>query len=145
MSGSELFLGIMGATGALGTLVASNSQAAAQRYQAELARRQADRERLLAEQGAQDFRRRQSGLLAAARARRGAAGIALAGTPLIADDALAGEIALGEARIRAGGEARATRLEEIAALDRAGAASGRALGYFRAGRSLLSDVNSNYF
>jgi hypothetical protein len=145
MTGSELFLGIMSATGALGTLVASNSQAAAQRYQADLARRQADRERLLAEREAQDYRRRQSGLLAAARARQGASGTALAGSPLLADDAMAQEIALGEARIRAGGAARASRLEEIAALDRARAASGRALGYLRAGRSLLGDVNANYF
>ncbi len=142
MTGMEVF---MAAASALGTLASARNQAGAQNTAAEIAQQQADRERQIAAQQAADFRRRQDSALAAARARRGASGIALAGSPLLADSAAVQDIALGEANVRAGGDAQATRLEQQAAAQRAQAASGGAIGALRAGTTLLKGFNTAFF
>ncbi len=142
MTGMEVF---MAAASALGTLSSANNQASAQNTAAEIARQQAAREREIAAQQATDFRRRQDAALAAERARRGGSGIALAGSPLLADTAAVQDIALGEARVRAGGDVQASRLEQQAAARRAQASSTASLGALRAGTTLLKGFNTAFF
>lgn len=84
-------------------------------------RQTAERERVVAQQDALDFRRRQEALLASGRAARGASGVTRTGSALLVDDATLLQIALGESRILEGGDLRAGRLDEDArATDRAG-------------------------
>jgi len=139
MSGMDAFLTVFN------TLANAHAQQSSQRYQADLAQQQAARERAVAAQQAESYRRRQDGLLAASRARGAASGVALAGSPLLADDAAQQEIALGEAQLRAGGEARATQLENSAALSQARANSNVPIGFLRAGTTLLRDFRPGYF
>jgi hypothetical protein len=128
----------------LDTFISTQNQASAQRQQAAMAERQAQRERAIAAQQAEDFRRRQSAGLASARARQAASGVALAGSPLLADDAAQQEIALGEARVRGGGEARAASLEEDAIFARRQASRAVPMGFLRAGQTLLSAAERHY-
>jgi hypothetical protein len=126
-------------------MVASQrEQAAAQNHQAALAQAQAERERQLAAQQADDYRRRQGAALAAMRARRGASGVALAGSPLLADDAAQQDTDLGAARILAGGVDRASRLEDQAAMARYGAQT-MPSSYLRYGTTLLRGLDGSSF
>jgi hypothetical protein len=142
MTGMEVF---MAAASAIGTLASARNQASAQNTAAEIAAQQAERERQIAAQQAEDFRRRQDAALAAERARRAGSGVALAGSPLLADDAAVQDIALGAARIRSGGEAQATRLDAQAAASRGRADSVVPLGALRAGTTLLKGFNTAFF
>lgn len=119
------------------TLTSAHSQAASLKYQAEVARQQAARERQIAERDAQIFRRNQRQVLAASRARNAAAGVRFAGSALLADNQMIDEIVLGTETIRARGQARATQLEQQAALNRARAGAARTQGFLSAGQDLL--------
>jgi hypothetical protein len=116
-------------------------QASSLRLQSSIAHSQAERERAFAAQQASEYQKQQAALIARRRSRLGASGVALAGSPLLADDAAIQDAALGEARIRAGGEERAGRLEADAALARSRAPS-PALSFLRYGQTLLRDTQS---
>jgi hypothetical protein len=117
----------------------NREQAAAARLQSSIAEAQAQRERDLAAQQAEDFQRQQNGQIAARRARQAASGVALAGSPLIADDAATGDALLGAARIRAAGADRASRFQADDALARSRMPS-PTLSYLRYGQTLLRNT-----
>jgi hypothetical protein len=137
MSGTEVAAWAAIGLQAADSIVSASNQAAAQRQQAVMAQSQADRERAIAVQQAEDFRRRQADLLASRRARRAASGVALAGSPLLADDAAERDILLNQSRILAGGANRASDLEAKAVYARDRASEAIPLGLMRAGTTLL--------
>ncbi|HIC82452.1 MAG TPA: hypothetical protein EYP07_16035 [Kiloniellaceae bacterium] len=128
------------AVGAVGSVAAGQAQADAAAFNAQVAQQQAERERQIAEREAADFRRQQSRVLAASRARRAGSGVTFQGSPLLVDEATAAEIELSAQNILAGGATRASRLEQQAALDRANARSARTGGVLGAGATLLTGV-----
>lgn len=108
-------------------------------FQAAVNEQQAARERQVAAGEESDFRRQQSALLAERRAALGKSGIDISkGTPLLTASDFAAETELQALRIRSGGETQATRLQQQAALTRAGGKAAQRQGFFRAGSSLLS-------
>ena len=141
MTGMEVF---MAAASAIGTIATATNQAGTRNAAAEIAMQQAARERQIAAQQAEDFRRRQNAALAADRVRRAGSGIALAGSPLLADDAAIQDIAMGTASIRAGGEAKASRLEQQAAASCAATSGSLQTSGLRAGTTLLRGFNTTF-
>jgi len=114
-------------------------------FQAAVAQQQADRERQQADSASQDFRRQQSRVLASRRAAQGASGVdASTGSPLFTSEDFAGEVELNALRIKNGGEVRATRAEQFAALQRASGKNAQTSGFMRAGSSLLKGVSNAY-
>lgn len=114
-------------------------------FEAGIGEQQAGREReiAIAEEG--DFRKRQSAVLAERRAAMGGSGVQTGtGTPLLAFEDFATEVELQARRIRAGGETRATRLEQEASLRRVAGRNAQTQGYFRAGSSLLSGYGQTF-
>lgn len=93
----------------------------------------------------EDRRRKLMGQRASAIADRGASGVALAGTPLLVDEDILGEIELDVARIGQRGAARATQLENQSTLDRMTARSHRRAAPLSAGASLLGGIASARF
>lgn len=81
-----------------------------------IAEQQADRERQAGIAESNDFRRRNSRLLATSRALRAGSGVSAAGSPLLVDEATAGEIELGALRIQNVRETRRTSLRNQASL-----------------------------
>jgi hypothetical protein len=109
------------------------------KFQAQVTDQQAARERQVAAGNEADFRRQQSRLQAQRRAALGASGVkATTGSPLLASGDFAAEVELAALRIREGGDIRATRLEQEAALTRRAGSNAQRAGLFRAGSSLLS-------
>jgi len=108
-------------------------------FQEKIDRQQADRLKQISAIQEEDFRRRQSRVLAERRAALGSAGVKQdTGTSLLAAKDFAAETELQALRVRAGGENQATRLEQQAQLTRAGGRSAQNRGFLRAGSSLLS-------
>lgn len=128
------------AASAAGSIAAGQAQANAASFNAQVAQQQAEREKEIAEREAADFRRRESRVLAAARARRGGGGVTFQGSPLLVDEATAAEIELGAQNILVGGATRASRLRQQAALDRSRGSSARSGGFLNAGSTLLTGV-----
>lgn len=127
------------ALGAVGNIQQGNAAARAGEFNARVSEQQAKAERDAAAAEGKDYRRGERRKLASSTAAYGGTGvISSAGSPLLVNEATVREIALGAARIRQGGEARATRLEQQAELDRMNARSSRTAGYIGAGSSLLS-------
>jgi hypothetical protein len=118
-------------------------QAASLRLQSSIAQAQAQRERELAAQQADDYQRQQGAQSAARRARQAASGVALAGSPLLADDAATGNALLNAARIRAGGDERARQIDANDALARSRQPSA-ALSFLRYGDTLLRDTQGHW-
>ncbi len=136
MSGAELLL--LGVS-AVGQIAAGQAASNAAKFQSAVLLQQAAREKEIAERDAEIFRRTQNRLLASQHARRAGAGVLLQeGTPLLVEDATIDEILLGEATIRQGGQVRATRLSEEAALARFRGRAARTQGVFPAGSTLLT-------
>ncbi len=129
----------------IGSFAASQAQANAAEYNAEMAQQQAERERQIAERDAKDHRRSQSRLLASARARRAGSGVTYQGSPLLVDEATAAEIELGAQDLLAGGAARAYGYRQEAALSRTRAGGIRRGAYLSAGSTLLTTVASPDF
>jgi hypothetical protein len=102
----------------------------------------ADRDAADAE--AQDRRRRGSAARATALAERGASGIALAGTPLLVDEDIIGEIELDAARVKHRGEVSAIRRQNQASLDRSTARGYSRAAGISAGASLLGGISRTY-
>lgn len=88
----------------------------------------------------EDRRRKLMGQRASAIADRGASGVALAGTPLLVDEDVLGEIELDVARIGQKGAARATQLENQSTLDRMTARSHKSAKGLAAGASILGGI-----
>ncbi len=130
------------ALGAIREGQAAQSQA---NFQATILRQQAESERQRAEADEADFRRRQSFILAQRRAALGASGVVQAeGSPLLVSEDFAGEVELQALRIRSGGELRATRAEQQAALQRfQGRAASRA-GFVRGGALLITGAGKSF-
>ena len=126
------------AVGAAGAIAAGQAEANAAEFNADMAQQQAERERDIAARDAKDYQRRNSRLLATARARRAGSGVTSQGSPLMVDEATAAEIELGVQDILAGGAASAYGYQQQAALSRARARSARTAGYLNAGSTLLT-------
>lgn len=114
-------------------------------FQAKVNDQQALRERQISSEEERDFRRVQSSNYAERRAAMGASGIEQGvGSSLLASEDFAAEAELQARRIRAGGETKATRLEQQALLDRMAGKAAQRAGYARAGSSLLSGYAKAY-
>ena len=126
---------------AIGSLRQGAAASSAADFEAQVLQQQAEREQRISASEERDFRREQSRLFAARRAALGASGVELAsGSPLLAAGDFAAEVDRQAQRIREGGETRATRLSQQAALTRSRGASQRSAGLFGAGSSLLSGI-----
>ena len=130
------------ALGAIQKGQAAQSQA---NLQASILQQQAERERQEAEAREEDFRRRQSLNLAFRRAALGASGVVQGeGSPLLVGEDFAAEVEFQALRIRSGGELRATRAEQQAALQRfQGRAASRA-GFVRGGSLLITGAGKSF-
>lgn len=130
----------------------ANYQAGLYEQQAAITDQQAQSERTAARQSEEDFRRENALLMGRRRAALGASGVDIStGSPLLTAEDFASEAELGALRIRAGGEATATRLQQQAGLQRSEAGLQRLSGanavtssYYRAGSSLLSGAGTIY-
>ena len=126
---------------AAGAMQQANAQAAAAEYNAKVADNNAKAERDAAAANAEDQRRHGSAQRATSLATRGASGVQLAGTPLLIDSNLVGEIELGAGRIGQQGEAKAIRYQNQAELDRSTAKNYKKSGSLSAGASLLGGLS----
>ena len=126
------------AVSTFGAIQQGQATKASSRFQAAVQQQQAERERLEAAQREDDFRRARSRDQGTRRAGFGATGVEPGeGSPLITSEDFAAEAELQALRLRAGGELRATRLEQAAALNRfQGSAANRA-GFVRGGSLLI--------
>lgn len=130
-----------GALSAIGAYQDKKAAAAAADYNAKSGEMAAAAERDAADADAQDRRRKLEGQRATSLAARGASGVAFAGTPLMIDEDILGEIELDVARTRQKGEAKATQLENQSTLDRMTARSARRAAPLAAGASLLGGLS----
>lgn len=135
----QAFTTIATAVGGTGLLSAAAGQRQAAFFQAEVLRQQAERERQIAEREAKNFRRRQGKIAAAQRVRRAGSGVLPnEGSSLLVEDLTFDEILLGQATIKQGGQVRASRLLDEAALARLRGGAARSQGAFRSGTTLLT-------
>ncbi len=140
------------ATAATGAGVASygayqqgKATKAAADFQAEALKTQAAQERANAATNEEDFRKKQSRLMASRRAILGGSGIDQGeGSPLLVSEDLANETEIQALRIRSGGEMVASRLESDASLQRMRGKAGLTEGYMRSGASLLSGAGQAF-
>ena len=127
------------ALSAVGNIHQGQTAKAQSEFTAKVGEQQAARERQIAASEEDDFRRKQSRLLAERRAALGKSGVEQGtGTPLLAASDFVAETELQALRIRAGGETQASRLEQQAELSRRAGKSAEQRGYLRGGASLLS-------
>lgn len=139
-------VGLIGAAAAAAGNV-SQAQAAKKQsnFQANVARQQAESERLAAAEQERDYRKVQSSRLAQIRASMGASGTDTStGTPLLALADFEGETERNALRIRSGGEIRSRRLDELGGFYGSAGKIAEAAGYGRAGSSLLSGAASAF-
>lgn len=124
---------------AFGALAQGFAQRQAAVFNAASLRQQAERQRQISEREAENFRRRQGMIAAAQRVRRAGSGVLPnEGTSLLVEDLTFDEILLGQATIKQGGQVRASRLLDEAALARLRGGAARSEGAFRAGTTLLT-------
>lgn len=124
---------------------AGQAQAASLKYQQKVAENQAIAARQAAQVAAENARERHQRVMAAQRARLGAAGVmSTEGSPLIVQMESAEQAALEEARIRYSGEVQAGGVESQAVLSGFQARQARTAGTLGAGASLLSGVGGAY-
>ena len=107
-----------------------------------IARQQAERERQAGIAEADDFRRRHRRLLATSRANRAGSGVSAAGSPLLVEGALAGEIELGALRARNVRETRKTSLLNQASLLKFQELETRVQGHFDAFNASASTLGA---
>lgn len=139
MAAASSFALGLGALGAFGAISEGQDARRQANFIARVNEQQAYRERQISAEEERDFRKNASATLAERRAALGAAGVQLStGSPLLASEDFAAETELQALRIRRGGETRASRLEQEAAMSRRAGRSARRRSFFRAGSSLLS-------
>jgi hypothetical protein len=129
------------ALSAASAVAASRAEAGAADFSAEVSQQQAERERQIAERDAGEHRRRGSRQLATARARRAGRGVSQEGSPLLAEEAAAGDVELGAREILVEGAEAAQALRQRAALRQAQASARRAAGIRQAGSTLLTTAS----
>lgn len=130
----SLFSGVFSA---LGAIAEGQAQKQAADFNAKVSEQRAISERNAAGVEASDFKRGEMRQVRAAQAARGAAGVTMAGSPLLVDEATVREVALGSSRIKHGGQVKGTRLEQDAELERMRGKAAETASYIRAGSSLL--------
>lgn len=140
---------VIGLIGAAASAAGGIAQAQAQKkqanFQANVARQQAESERLASAEQERDYRKAQSSRLAQIRASLGASGTDTStGTPLLALADFEGETERNALRIRSGGEIRSRRLEELGGFYGAAGRNAERAGYARAGSSLLSGFSGSF-
>jgi hypothetical protein len=91
-----------------------------------------------------DYERKMDRERAKSIAARGASGVTLAGTPLLVDEDVVNEIALGAARSGYDSSVKATAYGNQANLDRASAKNFRSAGRTAAGATLLSGAARSF-
>ena len=124
---------------AVGSVAQGQASARAAKFQSAVLTQQAERERQIGEREAERFRRQQGAIAASARVRRAGSGVLPnEGNSLLVEDAIFDEILLGEAFIKHGGQVRASRLLDQAALARFRGAAARTEGFLGAGTTLLT-------
>ncbi len=140
-----------GAVGLIGSAVqasgqrrAAEAEAQANEFNAKATRQQAESERDAAGAEADDYQRRQSRIMAERRAAGGASGITNAGSPLLVEESMLREIALGTSRIGHQGFVRESRLEDSATLDTMRAGNAREAGRRAAGATLLTGFGNAF-
>ena len=127
-----------GIVGAAGNIQQGRAASDAALFNARALQQQADQDRAASGLEASEFVKKQRRFLAGASVgRTGGSGVLMSGSPLLVDEDTINEIAFREALIRHGGETRATRNEQQAALQTARAGHERTASYYRAGSSLL--------
>lgn len=130
---------------ALSAIQKGQAAAAQANLQATILSQQAERDRQKAAADEEDFRKRQSFILAARRAALGVSGVEpAAGSPLLVGEDFAGEVELQALRIRSGGELRATRAEQQATLQRFKGRAARTSGFARGGALLLTGAGKRF-
>lgn len=129
-----------GVLSGIGQMQAAKAAASADQYNAKAADMSAKAERDAAAAEAEDKRRDLMGRRATSIAARGASGVTMAGTPLLVDEDVLGEIELDVARTGQRGAARATQLENQATLDRMSARNRRKAAPLSAGASILGGI-----
>ena len=130
----------MAAAGAIGGGIDAKNKAS---FEAADQRQQGAREKQIAEDQEEDFRRQQSRVAAASRAAGGQSGVDQStGSPLLAMSDFEAETELNALRIRTGGETQSQRLNEQAVLTAAAGKSAKNRGFIRAGSSLLSGAST---
>ncbi len=127
-----------------GTIYASQQAAAAEEYNADVARTQGTQAQLAAEAEATDQRRRARYLLGQQLAAAGASGVALEGSPLIAMVDAGVQQDLEARRTVYKGYLEASGLRSSAALADYQASQYRTSGYIQAGSSLLRGAGNTY-
>ncbi len=138
MSGPEFAIASLVVSG-FGAIQQGIAAKQAADLQSAILAQQAERERQIAEREADRFRRQQNAIAAAARTRRAGSGVLPnEGSSLLVEDAIFDEILLGEAFIKQGGQVRASRLLDQAALARLRGGAAQTQGFFRAGSTLLT-------
>lgn len=130
-----------GVLGGISKYQEGQAAAAASDYNAKAGDIAAAAERDATAAEADDRRRKLMGQRATSIAQRGASGVNFAGTPLLIDEDILGEIETDVARIGQKGEARATQLENQATLDRMTARNYRRAAPISAGASLLGGIS----
>lgn len=111
-------------------------------YQAQVAEQQAAQSRQIAAGQEDEHRRQQARLEAAGRARMGASGATMSGTPSLLAEELMEEGELQALKIRYGGDVQSARAQQEAAMMRYQGKQAERQGYTRAGASLLSGLGS---
>ena len=130
---------------AIGAVQKGQAEQSQANFQAQILQQQADRDRQVAAAKEEDFRAKQSRLLARRRAVLGASGVEPAsGSPLLVSEDFAGEVELQALRIREGGNISATRLEQQAALQRFQGRAARTAGFTRGGSLLITGAGKNF-
>jgi hypothetical protein len=133
------------AISAAGAIQQGQAAKAQGKLQAAILEQQATSERQQAEADEEDFRVRQSRVLAARRAALGASGVdPSSGSPLLVSEDFAGETELNALRIRTGGEVRATRAEQQAVLQRFQGRQAARAGFIRGGSLLVSGAGKAF-
>lgn len=129
---------------AVASVVQGVSGYAQGKKQANIARGQAEQERMLAQITEQDYRRTQSRLYSEKRAAAGRSGVDMStGSPMLAASDYAAEAELNALRIRAGGKINASRLEQQAGFYKQAGNMSLFQGAVRAGASLLAPPSFN--
>lgn len=111
-------------------------------FDAQQLEQQAQRDREISAQEADEFERDESRRRATARALSAGSGVTMEGSPLAVLGDLAGEAEFQRRRILAGGEQAATRAENQALVRRAQGRNARRGSFLRAGSSLLTGAGA---
>lgn len=126
------------AASAASSIAQGQAQAKNARTQSSILRRQAEQRAAVAKQDSEEFRRRQKSVLAEQRARFGASGVGLEGTPTLIGGNTAEEIEFQAQRILVGGLQDSQNFGTESSLASTAGKNAAAAGFFNAGTTLLT-------